>query len=123
VNARCSNNVDQLGCSCWTDECSGDSACPAGNTCACRGSPYAAGPNTCVPGNCRVDADCGPGGWCSPSSMSSGCAGISGYYCHTPNDQCVNDSDCRPLSTFPYCRYDRTVGYWSCQSSGVCPGG
>jgi hypothetical protein len=51
--------------------------------------------------------------------MSSGCAGVAGFYCHTPNDRCMNDSDC-PTND---CGYDSAVGYWSCQSIALCPGG
>jgi hypothetical protein len=78
-----------------------------------------------VPGNCRVDADCGPGGYCSPT-VDSGCGsfyGVQGYYCHTPADECVNDRDCPGYGTpeAPYCAYSTTVGHWVC-GTGHCAG-
>jgi hypothetical protein len=50
----------------------------------------------------------------SPSTLPPGCGFIGGYYCHTPNDQCVNDSDCASS-----CVYDATVGYWRCRGNGA----
>jgi hypothetical protein len=58
-----------------------------------------------VGSNCQVDSDCGPGGFCSPSRFdinssvdAIGVLGggmiLSGYFCHTSEDYCVNDSDC-----------------------------
>lgn len=64
----------------------------------------------CMPGNCRVDSDCeSGGGYCSPSQnaglfvCSDGCSGtcgggLTGYYCHTAADECVNDCDCAGLA-------------------------
>ena len=78
TNGRC---VEQGGgiafCGCTYDTCVDDAACPTGQTCACHGSPYNGGGNSCVPGNCRVDTDCGPGGYCSPS----GPRGVRKSYC------------------------------------------
>lgn len=109
-------------CFCTWDSCTGDSDCKTGQTCACHGSAYTAGAgNTCTPGNCRVDADCGQGGYCSPSAGTNTCGTLSGYYCHTPKDQCTNDSDCGSTSTpANMCIYSPTAGYWSCQQSGLC---
>jgi hypothetical protein len=117
-NGRCFNPGGPAGCWCTYDACAGDVGCPSGETCACHGSPfrYGAG-NQCVPGNCRVDADCGVSGYCSPSPDSQcGDAGdlCLGYYCHTSHDQCVDDSDCtEPANT---CVYSVMLGYWQCQS-------
>jgi hypothetical protein len=97
--------------------------------CSCAGATkgYAgASPgNVCVPSDCRVDADCGPGGYCSPT-VSSSCGafyGVQGYYCHRPGDACVNDSDCAAGTTgpAPYCAYDTSVGRWVC-GTGACAG-
>ena len=108
-------------CFCTSDACSGDADCPTGQTCACHGSAYTAGMgNTCMPGNCRVDADCGPGGYCSPSASTSTCGTVSGYYCHTPNDQCTNDTDCAASQPGTMCIYSPGAGFWSCQPSGLC---
>jgi len=121
MNGRCTGSFGPAGCGCTYDSCAGDSDCPSGQTCACHGSPYTYGlGNTCVPGNCRVDSDCGTGGYCSPSPAvpcSDGpyfyCMGL-GYYCHTPRDQCVDDSDCQGVN-FPSCVYEPSAGYWKCE--------
>ena len=82
-------------CACFYDECTHDSDCKGESVCACSDSPYESISNSCAPaGNCKVDADCGAGGFCSPSS-GAGCAdSVTGYFCHTPSDECVDDSDC-----------------------------
>src|SRR5581483_2271997 len=77
---------------CSYDVCRTDTDCATGGPCACRASSTDSTPNVCVPGNCLVDSDCGPSGFCSPSGLIGTC-GI-GYYCHTPNDSCVDDADC-----------------------------
>lgn len=124
VNGRC---IESMGgaiyCRCTSDACAGDSSCPTGQTCACHGAPYTGGDgNACVPGNCRVDADCGPGGYCSPSYQVQGCGGLAGYYCHTPTDTCVDDSDCATSTSGPQvCAYSTTAGHWKCQQQSLCP--
>ncbi len=108
-------------CSCTYDTCADDAACPSGNTCACHDSPYSEGGNTCVPGNCRVDPDCGVRGYCSPSPVLNCAGGVAGYYCHTPNDQCVNASDCPvPRGGAATCVYSTTSMLWKCQPVGAC---
>jgi hypothetical protein len=121
VNGRC-NNGGALFCLCTSDTCADDKACPSGQTCACHGSPYdnAAG-NHCVAGNCRIDADCGSGGWCSPTYSQTGCGSLGGYYCHTPKDQCINDSDCADGGVQSDCGYDTSLGYWLCIGIVACP--
>jgi hypothetical protein len=115
------SNGPTASCFCTYDSCADDSGCPKGQTCACHGSPYTDGEgNHCVPSNCRLDADCGPGGWCSPTSFTMSCGGIGGYYCHTPQDQCVNDSDCADAGIFDVCAFDTTLGHWRCMVQGVC---
>jgi hypothetical protein len=63
-----------------------DFACSCGNA------------NLCVLGtqpsakNCRVDADCGPGRYCSPGF--NGCGELAGWFCHTPDDTCFDHTDC-----------------------------
>jgi hypothetical protein len=121
---------------CSYDECFDDSDCQGG-PCQCRDSSSNNDPNLCfTAGNCTVDADCGPGGYCSPSMVDFGnfpgddffcwCPagggswpGVcpAGYYCHTPGDTCVNDSDC---SNVP-CVYDIVNHIWDCQVF-YCPG-
>ena len=122
TNGRCVEWLGPLGCSCSYDGCAGDSDCPSGQPCACHGSPYMFGSgNWCVPGNCQVDADCGTGGYCSPTpalpcNMNGRdlyCQGL-GYYCHTPKDECGDDSDYLGVG-FPGCLYDQSAGYWKCE--------
>jgi hypothetical protein len=122
ANGRCISSIPLAGCVCSSDSCTGDTDCQSGETCACHGSPYMFGRgNLCVPGNCQVDADCGTGGYCSPTpalpcNMNGRdfyCQG-RGYYCHTPKDECVDDSDCQGVG-FPGCLYDQSAGYWKCE--------
>jgi hypothetical protein len=122
INGRCAGSLGPAGCGCTYDRCGGDSQCPSNQACACHGSPYMFGSgNMCVPGNCKVDADCGTGGYCSPTpalpcNMNGRdlyCQGV-GYYCHTPKDECVDDGDCQGVG-FPGCLYDQFVGYWKCE--------
>ncbi len=110
-------------CFCTWDVCTGDSECKTGQTCACHGSPYTLGSgNACTPGNCRIDADCGAGGYCSPSAGPMSCGGLVGYYCHTAKDRCIDDADCASSSSGSMCIYSPTDGTWSCQPSGYCAG-
>jgi hypothetical protein len=120
---------------CSYDECFADSDCAAGTPCLCRGDATAAAANVCVPGgNCRVDADCGAGGYCSrsqpdacitcyfpgtcdpdagtgPAACPAGHACGSAYFCHTPMDTCTDDADCAAPAS---CSYDLGAGHWAC---------
>jgi hypothetical protein len=132
-NGRCiepSTNV----CTCSYDACSGDSACPASQTCACHGSPYTGSfGNTCTPGQCRVDSDCGAKGYCSPSPSTT-CGGtgpaLAGYYCHTAMDLCVDDNNCPPIEhptdpnnlIYQTCGYSTSAQHWQCQPAPICGG-
>jgi hypothetical protein len=122
-NGRCdmSTGGGAQRCFCASDMCADDSTCPSGQTCACHGSAYLGQGNTCVPGNCRVDSDCGTGGYCSPSRGSGNCGGIVGYYCHTAQDKCVNDSDCADAGGAFACDWSPTAGYWKCSMLELCP--
>jgi len=91
---------------CSYDACFADPDCP-GNVCDCRPSASDSRANVCAGGNCRIDADCGPGGYCS---RSASCTTIS-YFCHTANDTCVDDGDC-PLNQS--CIYQPQVQAWAC---------
>lgn len=67
LNGRCSESPGLIALGCSYDECFADSDCDAG-PCVCRPSTSSSAPNLCYAGgNCTVDSDCGPGGWCSPS--------------------------------------------------------
>jgi hypothetical protein len=105
-----SHRPAETNCPSSPNECTVDSDCNAAadGVCACSGQ--VPGGNTCVYGNCRVDADCGDGGFCSPS-VSTGCSypACGGFFCHTCADQCVDDSDCPGGYSCGY-----AVGGWVC---------
>lgn len=111
-----------VSCQCTYDACMHDGDCATGSTCVCHGSPYVGGEgNTCVAGNCRVDADCGPSGYCSPAYDTMSCGGLLGYFCHTAGDQCVDDADCQDAGTYDYCTYSQTASRWQCGAAQLCP--
>jgi hypothetical protein len=45
---------------------------------------------------------------------------VTGYYCHTAQDECVNDSDCNGQSAFNVCAWSATSSRWECQMQAVC---
>ena len=93
---------------CQYDGCMSDAECKDG-PCMCGGSATV---NKCGGGRCRVDADCG-GGYCSPSQDECHW-GLSGWYCHTADDECVDDKDCG--SDFDdYCWFDPKKQHWACR--------
>jgi hypothetical protein len=97
---------------CVYDNCATDADCDPGKVCFCSPNDSA---QCFSAGNCRTDADCGGGatGFCSPS-YGSDCSGYhwySGYYCHTPKDTCIEDSDCTGKD---FCSYDVVDGRWEC---------
>jgi hypothetical protein len=68
--------------------------------------------NACSTGNCQADSDCGDDGFCSPTLGSCGnYMGVVGYYCHTCEDECVNDWDCGRGAG---CVYSQEVEHWVC---------
>ena len=80
--------------------------------------------NTCVYSNCWTDADCRAGFFCSPTvALGCGSSGVQGFYCHTGQDTCVDDSDCVGPAGSPggYCAFDGSVGHWTC-TYGACAG-
>jgi hypothetical protein len=59
---------------CSYDECTTDNDCAEGTPCDCRASSTSSAPNSCISGgNCAVDSDCGPAGYCSPSLVNQLC--------------------------------------------------
>ncbi len=115
-NGRCIGNGHD-GWSCSYDRCFADDDCD--NVCECEGG-FRGDFNVCVGGDCRTDADCGPGGYCSPSFGDCGeYTGVVAYYCHTPDDECIDDSDCDGDGNFgaPYCAYNPAAGKWMCSDS------
>jgi hypothetical protein len=95
---------------CRYDTCFSDADCKAG-PCEC-GDPE--GVHRCGGGSCRIDADC-KGSYCSPSPGDCGPGwGRSGWFCHTPNDECVDDSDCTKQGE-GYCWFDARAAHWACR--------
>lgn len=104
---------------CTYDECVSDSECATGGPCGCEMS-FWSDANACLQGNCQVDGDCGDGGYCSPTLSSCGSySGVVGYWCHTPEDECVNDSECTDTAMGGpgYCMYSSEVTHWVCSYS------
>jgi len=144
-NGRCESFGTAYG-SCSYDECFQDADCKDGLPCDCRPTSASEAPNSCLQeGNCSVDSDCGPGGYCSPSALERcQCLGIAlcgdsgdscsvngvavpcscgdscghGYYCHTRCDECVDDSDCGGQGT---CSYDTLSLRWDCSECWPVP--
>ena len=131
VNGRCfPPKVPGWAGGCSYDECFNDSSCGLRTPCVCRTSSTDNSANICdVGGNCAVDADCGPGGYCSPSMESctstnpditpEASNGPNPYYCHTASDICINDSDCSPPDTtippaITVCAYSAQNARWEC---------
>jgi len=107
---------------CSYDGCFGDSDC-SNALCVCRESIASSDANRCESpsgGNCRLDSDCGPSGFCSPSLF--GCLGSDtcgyGYYCHTPQDACVDDQDCAS-GRERACGYDLLEKRWECKQPAL----
>jgi Cys-rich repeat protein len=107
---------------CGPDQCLVDADCDPGRVCVCASEVGGGiGPrlNLCVPSNCTVDSDCGAGGYCSPSR--SYCGGVTGYYCHSNRDTCVDSTtDCSSCGGNS-CVYAPTVGHFVCGTS-TCDG-
>jgi hypothetical protein len=110
-NGRC--DFDSGAARCTYDACFSDAECDSGPcSCGVKGAP-----NLCLGGNCQVDAQCGKGSYCSPSLGSCGnYSGVVAYWCRTPEDTCVEDSECvNPEVGGGYCAYYPEVGHWACQ--------
>jgi hypothetical protein len=95
---------------CSYDQCFADTDCPPRVPCGC-GDPLIPGtPNACMSAShCAVDSDCPSPGFCSPSGP--------GYFCHTPNDTCIDSADCPPAATpqvVSACVFDADAGVWGC---------
>jgi hypothetical protein len=106
---------------CDFDQCLGDSDCSSGQTCICasqlRGN--AGRGNACISSGCRVDADCGANGACSPDD-SGYCGSVTGYRCHTAADACNSNADC--CGSTPRCGYQAELGHWACAAVIGCSG-
>ena len=138
---------DTHGCTtigCSYDGCSSDADCADNEACGCRMSATDSTPTICVSAECRADADCGASGFCSPSLVGDPCVYPTqalctpgegtcspgpclcgdgrghGYFCHTPNDTCLDDSDCE-TSSGSSCGFDRLEKRWTCTRERICP--
>jgi hypothetical protein len=113
VNADCKTTGGYCrGGLCRDDECLMDSDCPTGFACHCGGAGIVDPSNRCFPTGCRVDADCGDGGYCAPSFVS---CGIDGYHCLTTADTCVPWEMCPPVDGGPaVCNYVAQLRHWAC---------
>jgi hypothetical protein len=109
---------------CNADPCHVDSDCSDGGVCLCGSaatSSTIATSNMCLPaGNCTIDSDCSPVHYCSPSSI--GCGTTFSYYCHTANDDCANDTDCRDTQFCQYAPGAGGSGKWTCVDASTCSG-
>jgi hypothetical protein len=144
INGRC---LPVRGCymACSYDGCFSDSDCAGNVPCHCRDSTSSTNANCClVNSDCRIDDDCGPGGYCSPSQLE-GCmrmctvpcspgthcyAGTTevpcwcgqscgaGYFCHTADDACTNDCECTEADSA--CTHQPTGG-WACIPCAMVP--
>ena len=104
---------------CTYDTCYSDADCDNA-ACDCRSAPGSSDPNRCLTGNCRVDSDCGPRGYCSPSvAFDRVNSPYAGYYCRTTEDTCLNDEDCAPETA--RCAFDPASGHWACSNSQFLP--
>lgn len=105
--------------SCVYDGCYVDADCGTKRACHCGGAPSSG--HFCEQGNCAVDADCGVNGYCSPSLGGCGnYGGVVGNFCHTSNDDCMNDDECMDKPG-GYCAYSQEAQKWQC-SYGHCVG-
>jgi hypothetical protein len=106
---------------CGADECFTNSDCPSGKACGCSTDFHycCTHVNRCVPSNCNVDSDCGENGACS--AVIGYCGSLTGFYCHTADDQCHTDADCNDKST-PTCSYNSALGHWACEAPTTCAG-
>jgi hypothetical protein len=144
TNGRCLG-TGRMTCmsTCSYDQCASDSDCPNNEPCECRTSESSYAANACATGgNCRVDSDCGPCGYCSPSQVDQFCFcpssalcpdGGGGCYVATSSgwqevpcacgDACGHGHFCHtPRDTCTddsdcnggTCNYDRLNKVWSC---------
>jgi hypothetical protein len=145
TNGRCFRERSDCETGCSYDACSVDSDCGGTAPCECRASAADVAANRCETGSaCRVDSDCGNNGYCSPSLLDELCFCLStalcgsdshcyagstevpcscgdscghGYFCHTPSDTCIDDSDCDGGA----CDYDQLAQRWQCEACLPAP--
>jgi hypothetical protein len=118
-NGRC-HSTSVGGATCSYDECLSDADCPADQSCACGEGDVA--PNRCVGGDCLLDTDCEGKASCSPSYGECGpLRGVQGNFCHTCEDECLDDLDCFNDKAAPRdCRYRPELMRWACTPTFSC---
>lgn len=123
-NGRCQGTgLGIVGCT--YDACTADADCSGGGFCDCRATESLV-VNRCVTSfDCHIDADCGPSDFCSPSWNPDGTGGTSlsfqGYFCHTSQDECVNDADCQSSTSYAggvSCDFEPGRSLWRCSRRG-----
>ena len=62
-----------------------------------------------------MDSDCPSGELCSPSYLP-GCYPGPSYFCRTPQDECIADTDCKNGGT---CAFDTNKNYWACGNACI----
>jgi hypothetical protein len=100
---------------CTYDECFSDADCGNGGVCRCSGN-RGTDATYCLMGNCSVDSEC-DSGYCSPS-LSWACPNFpdtAGYFCHTPEDECVNNLECGSQAK---CVFAPKEKRWMCVTGG-----
>jgi hypothetical protein len=112
---------------CSYDECYADTDCATGEICLCRDAEelipdLAFAPGDAKPTNtvcaaapeCKIDNECGSGGFCSPSYDPS--TGKFTFHCHVPADECTNNEDCicPNDNNTDLCRFDDSKSHWAC---------
>jgi hypothetical protein len=99
--------IDPGGTRCVYSECNVDGDCASHGVCECGTVA-----NACVPGNCRTDGDCASG-YCSPS-FDQCTHVVTGYWCHTAADECIDDGDCDATHFLTHCEADPIAARWVC---------
>jgi hypothetical protein len=104
---------------CGYDQCLVDSDCPSNQLCVCGNMLRGGLGSECVPAACHTDADCGAGNYCVVSPGY--CGDITGYYCTSNRDTCVDPTrDCAACGGNS-CVYTPQVGHFTC-ATNTCNG-
>lgn len=121
ADGRCARKGDGY-YTCTYHECAQDSDCPSGaQVCGCGLGDLQA--NVCLQGDCRTDADCGAGVYCSPTSVMCdrefGPAATE-YRCTQPQDECLADTDCASCASGQTCSHPGWCAWDASQGHRVC---
>jgi len=88
---------------CRYPECSSDSDCGPHRACIPSGA-FSYFFATCLPAECRIDADCTArtGGSCRPLGLGQ-CNRVAGFFCAYQGDVCASDVDCETIESGQRC--------------------